>query len=111
MADYIRIGDLNRKVRFDTPASSGNGLTSTSWTTSFTDWAAVRDVSGREFFTAAAQHMENVTTFTIRARTGITTAMRIVFQSKPYEILQINSMAYRGDFLQIKARWTGGTVT
>ena len=108
MADLIRIGDLRHKLRFETRTNAGNGLVSVTWQTAFTDWGAVSDVSGREFFTAAAQHMENITTFTIRARSGITTTMRIVFQSRPYEIVQINNMRYRGDFMQIKARWTGG---
>lgn len=107
------IGEMRHKLRFETQTSTedANGFIVTAWTTAFTVWGAARDVGGREFFEAAAQHMENVTTFTIRARSGINTAMRIIFQSKPYEIVQVSRMQYRGDYMQIKARLIGGEGT
>jgi len=103
------IGEMRHRLRFETLTSTedANGFVTKTWTTAFTVWGAARDVGGREFFEAAAQHMENITTFTIRARSGITTAMRILFQSKPYEIMQISRMQYRGDYMQIKARYIG----
>ena len=107
------IGDMRHKLQFQTQTSTedANGFIVTAWTTAFTVWGAARDVGGREFFEAAAQHMENITTFTIRSRAGITTAMRILFRGKPYEIVQISRMQYRGDYMQIKARLGGGEGT
>jgi SPP1 family predicted phage head-tail adaptor len=104
------IGEMRHRLQFQTLTGTedANGFVTKTWATSFTVWGAARDVGGREFFEAAAQHMENITTFTIRARAGITTAMRVVFQSKPYEIVQISRMQYRGDYMQIKARLIGG---
>jgi SPP1 family predicted phage head-tail adaptor len=107
------IGEMRHKLQFQLPNSTEdeNGYVNPTWETEFTVWGAARDVGGKEFFEAAAQHMENITTFTIRARSGINTAMRILFQSKPYEIVQISRMQYRGDYMQIKARLMGGEGT
>jgi SPP1 family predicted phage head-tail adaptor len=104
------IGDMRHRLQFQTQTSTedANGFVVTAWTTVFTVWGAARVVGGREFFEAAAQQMENITSFTIRARSGIDTAMRIIFQTKPYEIVQVSRMEYRGDYMQIKARLIGG---
>lgn len=105
----ISAGELRHRLRFETQTSTEdeNGFIVTEWTTAFTVWGAARDVGGKEFFEAAAQHMENTTTFTIRARAGIDTAMRIAFRDKPYEIIAINNLDYRGDYIQIRARYIG----
>lgn len=81
----------------------GNAIS--SWETVAQTFAAVRDVSGRDFFAAAAHQVENVVTFTLRWRSGLTSDMRIVFAGAPYEIIQINHLGYnKRDFMSIKAR-------
>lgn len=106
----ISAGELRHRLRFETQTSTEdeNGFIVTEWTTAFTVWGAARDVGGKEFFEAAAHQMEDVVTFTVRARRDIDTAMRIAFRDKPYEIIAINNLDYRGDYMQIRARRTGG---
>lgn len=66
--------------------------------------AAIKDVSGRDFYEAAAHQMENVVTFTIRWRDGLRNDMQIIYGGTVYDIVQINHLGYRRDWTQIKAR-------
>lgn len=78
--------------------------------------ASIKDVSGREFYEAAARQLENVVTFTVRWRDGLRNDMRIGFGGAfedgdtrymggtIYEIIQINHLGYRRDFVQLRAR-------
>ena len=85
------------------------GNEQSSWTTVWTLRAAVSDVSGREFYEAAAHQMENTVTFTLRWRSGLTGDMRVVFAGAVYEIIQINHLGYTyRDFIRIKARMIQG---
>lgn len=104
------IGELRHRLTFQKPSATknGNDVIIPGWAPVCTVWGAAWDVSGREFLEAAAHQMEDITTFTIRWRAGLNTSMRIIFQGKPYEIIEINHLSYRGDFLQIKARIVGG---
>lgn len=78
-----------------------------SWAPFKQVYAQVADVSGREFYEAAAYQLENVVTFTFRWVSGLTAAMRITWGGDVYEIVQINHLGYRRDFLRIKARSVG----
>lgn len=69
--------------------------------------ASVADVSGREFYEAAAHQMEDIVTFTMRWLSGLTANMRILWGGDVYEIVQINHLGYRRDFLRVKARAVG----
>lgn len=68
--------------------------------------AQAADVSGREFYEAAAHQMQNIVTFTMRWIGGVTADMRVVWGDEIYEIIQVNHLGYRRDFLRIKARST-----
>lgn len=68
--------------------------------------AKVADVSGREFYEAAAHQLQNTVTFTMRWLAGVNANMRIVFDGVTYEIDQVNHLGYRRDFLRIKAHAT-----
>lgn len=110
MAGMIKtIGDLRHRIRIEKPVGTENenGVIVKGWQEVCGAWAAVKDVSGREFFQAAAQQMENVTTFTIRWRDGINTSMRVVFAAENYEITQIDHANYAGNYMQIRARKMG----
>lgn len=66
-------------------------------------FAAVNDVSGREYYEAAAHQRENTVTFTLRWLSGLTPSMWIDWAGSMYQIDQINHLGYRRDFLRIKA--------
>lgn len=106
----VRPGDLRHLLHIERPvtAENENGVLIRDWVHVCTVWGAARDVSGREFFEAAAQQMEDITTFTIRTHPGVDGSMRIIFSDKAYEIIHINRMGHRGNYMQIKARRQGG---
>lgn len=69
-------------------------------------YAQVADVSGREFYEAAAHQLQNTVTFTMRWVPGVTANMRVMFDGVAYGIDQVNHLGYRRDFLRIKAHAT-----
>lgn len=69
-------------------------------------FAHAADVSGREFYEAAAHQMQDTVTFTMRWLHGINGNMRIRWNDGIYEIDQINHLGYKRDFLRIKAHAT-----
>ena len=67
-------------------------------------YAGASDVSGRDFFEAAAHKLQDTVTFDTRYLRGLDASWRILWQGDAYEISQVNHLSYRGDFLRIKAR-------
>lgn len=102
----MRSGDLRYTLLFLQPVRTLDryGRTVTDWQELCTVKGAAHDVSGREFYEAAAHQLENVITFDIRWRPDVTTACRIRFRGIDHEILQINHLGYQGDYLRIRAR-------
>ena len=64
---------------------------------------SAKDVSGRDFFEAAAHQLQHTVTFTTRWLDGLDASMLITWNGSAYEIDQINHLGYRRDFVQIKA--------
>jgi SPP1 family predicted phage head-tail adaptor len=56
------------------------------WTDVATVWAAIEPLSAREFIQSSAMQSQVTARITIRARAGITPAMRAVHGSKVYNI-------------------------
>lgn len=89
---------------YDNRTTDEYGRSSVPWADFARVYAHAADVSGREFFEAAAHQMEDVVTFTFRWTGGVTAAMRILWEGREYTILQINHLGYKRDFMRIKAR-------
>ena len=64
----------------------------------------VQSVSNKDFNTAYASGMSDVITITLRWMEGITTADRVEWEGTSYDILGINLLGARRDFMNIKAR-------
>lgn len=70
------------------------------------------DVSGRDFYAAAAQQMEDVVTLTMRSGYGVNLKDRFRFVDpqegipvgQEYRIIAVNHLGYRGDFIQFRCR-------
>lgn len=62
------------------------GQPAQTWTTLFTTWAMIEDISGKELIAAMAINSEVSTHIFIRWRAGITTANRVLYQGTPYNI-------------------------
>lgn len=67
-------------------------------------YAGPSDVSGRDYFEAAAHKLQDTVTFDTRWLDGLDATWRILWQGDAWEIQQVNHLGYRGDFLRIKAR-------
>lgn len=65
-------------------------------------YAAVSDVSGKEFYEAAAHQLQHTVTFTMRWM-EMSPSDYIKFRGEAYEVDEINHLGYRGDFLRVKA--------
>lgn len=102
----MKAGDLRHRITIQCPARSkdAHGRIVSEWQPLCEIYAAVRNVSAREFFAAAAVHMEDVVTFSIRWRSDIDSSMRIIFRGNAYGIMEVNHLSYQGDYMTIKAR-------
>lgn len=65
-------------------------------------FAGVSDVSGREFYEAAAHQLQHTVTFTMRWM-EVSASDVIIFAGDTYEIDEVNHLGYRKDFIRIKA--------
>lgn len=103
-------GDLREKITIERTASSQdkNGYYNDAWVKVCDTWANVQDISGKEYFNAAATMALNIVSFVIRWRDDVNTGMRIIHNGKPYDIEYINRLGYKRDFMSIKARLKEG---
>lgn len=72
------------------------------WRDVATVWAAVSNLSGREFYAAAAVQAENTVSFIVRYFPGIDTTYKILFRGKQYNIIAIDNIRYENKYLIIK---------
>lgn len=103
----MRSGDLRHYIHIERPVEGtpdAYGRRQVGWEEFAAVHAKIADVSGREFFAAAAYQMEDVVTFSIRYLGALRKDMRIVYGGQAYEIMEINHLGYRGDFMNVKAR-------
>lgn len=66
-------------------------------------YAKVSDVSGKEYYSAAAIQQEDIVSFTMRSY-PVTTDMRIAYDGVEYAIDQVNHLGYRRDYITVRAR-------
>ena len=101
----LAAGRLDRRVIIQnlilTPNAYGEPIE--SWATFATVWAEVRDLRGREFFSAQQVNAEVETIFRIRWLAGVLATMRISYDSKAYDILGIAEIG-RHDGLELMAK-------
>lgn len=103
-------GDLDRKIQIQMRADTLNaiGEPEAAWITLPIDgspWANVRPMRSGEIMAGAKVFSESSKVFTIRYRTDLDTTMRIIFESKAFDIQQISEVAgTRGDALELYAK-------
>jgi SPP1 family predicted phage head-tail adaptor len=85
----LAAGKLRHRVQLQTPADlqdeTTGGITRV-WTTVATVWAAVEPLSAREFVQSAAEQSQVSARITIRRRSDINGAWRIVHGTKVYNV-------------------------
>lgn len=106
----MKAGDLRHPVTLMAPvnAVSEKGRPVKTFTDAATVYASKADVSGREFFEAQAYHAEDVVTFTIRWRDDVTPEWRLRHGTQVYQIVEVNHLGYRYDFIRLKTRMITG---
>jgi len=99
-------GDMREHITLmkQTAGINASGFQTVTYTDSGTLAAKVASVSGKDFAGALANGAEDVITFTLRWTDGITTADRIAWEGTTYEILAINLLGARRDYMNIKCR-------
>lgn len=109
----ITIADMNERIRIERPAGTlnANGVLVPGWATVCEVWARASDMSGREWFAAGARQAEQITSFTIRWREGLDGAMRVIHRGAAYEIVRIDRMSRRKDYMTLNCRRAEGEGT
>ena len=69
-----------------------------TWATFASVWARVVSAKGDEALRAAAEQAQQAVRFQLRWLTGVTPAMRITWQSRTYDIREVDdSLRHRGE--------------
>jgi len=84
----MRSGKLNRLITIQSKTLTADeyGGSAEAWGTFTTAWAGKYPLSSREMMAAKAAQSETVARFVIRYISGVTSAMRILHDSKIYAI-------------------------
>lgn len=100
----MNIGDLKHRITIQqfTTTVNENAFEVEDWINYKTIWASISNLHGREYFQAAAVQAEKTVKFTIRYNSSINTDMRIVFNSKKYDIKFIDNIKYENKFMEIQ---------
>lgn len=87
----IRAGDLKRQIVIQSRSTGKDsfGQSAVTWTNMVTTRAAITPLSGNELIAAQAQFAETTHHIEIRYRTGITAAMRAIYQGRVFNILSV----------------------
>ena len=99
------IGDLRHRITFQSLVITinENGFETEGWQEYKTVWSLVSNLSGKEYFAAAAVQAEKTVKFTVRFIKNITESMTINFEDKQYNITSIDNIKYANKFIEIKA--------
>lgn len=102
----MNIGEFRHRITIEQKtrgASDGaGGVVSETWTTFAECWAKLEPQVGREIV-AADQNVHRLThRVTIRHRTGVTTAMRIRYQTRTLAIIGARELLENGRWLEIQ---------
>lgn len=94
----MKIGKLRHRITLQECIASRDsfGAEVLTWVDIATVWASVSPLSGKEYFAAHQINAEVTTKITIRYRPGVTPKMRVLFNSRCFEILSVLSFEERG---------------
>ena len=96
----MRAGILDRRIVIEknTPTQDQFGDLTNDWNEFATVWARVAPVTGNEKFVSDQATAASDTLFRIRHLSGLDESMRIVYESKNYDIQNILPIARREGF-------------
>jgi len=102
----VPAGKKNRKIAIQTKTltADSDGYKAETWATTYTVYAWVQNMTGREFFSAQKLNAEMQTLFIIGYISGITTANKVLYDSASYDILSVVDVGEAHRELHIAAK-------
>ncbi len=99
-------GDLRTQVAIQTRTvtTGTGGFPVPSWTTLATVWAKWVNVHGSEAWVVQSVQAEGAATVTIRYQTGIDTTCAVLLGAERFEIVSIDNIQQRGEYLELKVK-------
>lgn len=91
-------------IQADTGSQDAYGQPYGTWTTIATVWGKIITSGGREFYAAQRLNAETTAVVEIRYRTNVTTANRILYNTRKYDILSVVDVEERHIWLQIACK-------
>lgn len=100
------VGPLRERVSIQSQAQTvdGAGAISTTWAEVATCWARMKPVSMQQLLLAGRDESARVYSMTIRYRTDITTAHRIVWRARKFDVQGVNDPTEQRQFLECLLR-------
>lgn len=97
MSRPLQVGRYDRQITIEqlTQGQDDYGHPTETWTTFATVWANAYSGSGRELEAARQISAEVSTQFQIRYIAGISTTMRVLYESRYYDIVHISEVGRR----------------
>ena len=106
-------GDLKHLITLLSPAGytlSADGQRKLQYAVAAHVYASMADVSSRDFYAAQAYNAADTVTFGIRWRDDILATWRVRHNGITYEIIEVNHLGYKRDFIHLKCRRVQGEV-
>jgi SPP1 family predicted phage head-tail adaptor len=96
-------GHLRRQITLQRRATGmdADGQQLTTWSDVCTTWASIEPAAGRELLMGQAMQSEITHRVTIRWRTGVTSAMRVLYQGTPYNVHAVIDVEMRHHALEL----------
>lgn len=87
----MRAGPLRERVTIQSKIVARDSFNAEviTWVEVATVWMAVEPLSGREYIAARQAQSEVTTRFRCRYRADVTSAMRLVWRTVPYSIIEV----------------------
>lgn len=105
-------GDLRTQIILQTPTitKTAGGAQVVTWTTLATVWAKWTNVHGSEVWQSQAVQAASPATVLIRYRADVNAACSILKGSTRYEIVSLDNIQERGEYLELKVKASKGSV-
>ena len=99
----LSAGRLNQRVTLQAKAVTRDGMGNEviSWSDVAAVWAAVEPVRGKEFVSLRAAQSDITTRITLRYKSGLTTAMRVLHDGAIYDVREIINPRSRNESLEL----------
>lgn len=98
-------GELDQRIviQAESRTADAYGGAALAWTDLATVWAKARPVSGRERLAGGAVSAPALYRFTIRRRSDVTEGMRVMWNSRAFNVRFIGDAGVRDGFMSLEA--------